>query len=96
LRLLRCKGELNRDQSTARAFNSMCVEPILVAEKRTNRPRDLPVLIPFKAGREGSAVEQHGPSQPDKLCLGVKRLVVGMVKRWRNRRHGSHLSMSTG
>jgi hypothetical protein len=59
----------------------MCVEPLLVPEKRSNRSRDLPVLIPFKSGRERAAVEQHGPSQPDQLCVGIEPMVVGMFER---------------
>jgi len=66
----------------------MGVEPSLVPEKRTNGLRDLPVLIPFKSGRERAAVKQHGPSQPDKLCLGVERMVGRLMRFTSNRRHG--------
>jgi hypothetical protein len=51
----------------------MFVEPLPFLEKPSQQLRDPPLLVPFISRRKKPGIEQHGPSQIDKLDLGVKR-----------------------
>jgi hypothetical protein len=45
--------------STAGALNSMCIESFFVLEQRVKRRGNLPMLIPFGAGRTRAGVAQN-------------------------------------
>jgi hypothetical protein len=67
----------------------MCFKPLPVLEQGAKRQGNLPVLIPFGAGRKQARIAQNVAPVLKKFRFAVERRV------WRqftsNRRHGSHL-----
>jgi hypothetical protein len=74
---------------TARALNSMCVEPFLIFEQRAKQQRNLPMMISFGTGRKRTGMTQNVAPMLKKVRLAVERLVYR--QHTSNRRHGSHL-----
>jgi hypothetical protein len=67
----------------------MCVEPFSVLEQGAKRQGDLPVLIPFGAGRKRTRIAQNVAPVLKKFRLTVTRVIYRQFTS--NRRHGSHL-----
>jgi hypothetical protein len=69
------QSELNRDQLTAGALNSMCVEPVLVVEQGAKQQRNLPMIISFGTRRKRSGIAQNVAPMLNKFRCDVERLV---------------------